>query len=734
MPRTLQYLSIGLTALALIFTSCNSKDTDGDEPLEIKDCPPGQTLDPNGQCIRASTNNGMNADVGPTDGTSDDSDGTSQADGSDDDGSTKEDGGSSGCAGGCPKDKFCLEGTCRPGSQCNAGEVLGCYDERTLRRCTEKGIGFTTEQCPSEKPNCVDFQKPGCDMNVPKCFDSKCTKKSCSPDEKFCQGNDLMKCSSDGKSQSKVKTCRGGCRGGKCVSACSGNAKSYIGCGFYAVDLDNYKISCNRQCPTGKCQPGLFGGGTCASNGQSCTPQCGTQLSGGTCLKSGACKERNADRQDFAVTVSNTTMRLIDVKVKDGSGSTVKSTSLQANSLKVIDLPRADKDGSYLAKNGYRIEATGPVTVHQFNPKNQADVFTNDASLLLPSNALGTEYRVIGWPSRPGPQPRSSTSNKAYVTIVAVEETPMRKETKVTVDTPVKIISGNGVQSISANSKKTFTMTKGQVLSLAVDKSPGTDPTGMHITTKGNKVAVFSAHQCANVPSDTSFCDHMEQQLYPVDTWDKEYVLSKFEPRGTEDDVFRVLAAQDGTKLTTKPSISGVDGKTLNKGEFVEFKSQKSVYLKASKPVAAGQFMVGSGYPGPSKGCDPANNQMSGCVITKRCKNKPTGIGDPAFLLNVPTGQYRKDYVVQTPKGYQEDHLNIVAPPGAKISIDGTNLSASGTQVGNTNWEVIRKKVQPGVHAIKADKPVGLYAYGYECDVSYAYPGGLDLAATGRVP
>jgi hypothetical protein len=35
--------------------------------------------------------------------------------------------------------------------------------------------------------------------------------------------------------------------------------------------------------------------------------------------------------------------------------------------------------------------------------------------------------------------------------------------------------------------------------------------------------------------------------------------------------------------------------------------------------------------------------------------------------------------------------------------------------------------VTPGVHTLTASAPISITAYGYDCDVSYAYPGGLDL-------
>ena len=41
--------------------------------------------------------------------------------------------------------------------------------------------------------------------------------------------------------------------------------------------------------------------------------------------------------------------------------------------------------------------------------------------------------------------------------------------------------------------------------------------------------------------------------------------------------------------------------------------------------------------------------------------------------------------------------------------------------------QVARLKVGDGVHSLDASAPVGVVVYGYDDDVSYGYPAGLDL-------
>lgn len=650
------------------------------------DCPPGQVEGPLGNCI----SEGEGDDTGaPTD--------TGSSSDTDDDQTDRDVVNPEECTEECASDEFCLEGECTKGAECTPDEPIGCVDDETIRVCTEKGVGFRKEKCPSDKPNCVSFRKDGCNKNEPECFEPKCTDKQCAPDEKFCKsdGVTLMQCNSDGSDASQVELCRGKCSQGECVSVCQGNAKSYIGCGFHAVDMDNYEIQCGSDSVCQNLNAGQCNGGVCECGG-------------------GACRQTNANAQQYAVTVSNTSDSKVTVDFLKPDGSTVKSTDVQPGQLEAVDLPPRNPVDSSISNNSYRIDASGPVTAHQFNPKNQADIFTNDASLLLPSSAMGKEYTVIGWSAMTAPsnpQQRHQTA-RPYVTVVAVQQ----GTTQVQVEPTAPIISGNGVSALSSGDSASYTLSKGEVVQLMAEQNTNSDLTGTTVSAD-QKVAVFSGHECSEVPTGTQYCDHLEQQLVPESTWGKKYILSKFKPRGSEPDKYRIVAAQDNTTIETQPPLAELDGETLNEGETLEFELEPSIIVSADKPISVGQFMVGSTHPG----------------VSENCTSKPTGIGDPAFMVDVPQTQFRKNYVVFTPDGYAQDWINIVKRTRSSVTFDGSSLSKSGTEIGSTGWEVIRKEVQPGTHTVEGSAAFGLYAYGYECDVSYAYPGGLDLA-TQRSP
>lgn len=706
---------LAVVSLVVGAAGCSGCDNNEDGTNNGLDCPDGIIIQ--GECIRNNSDGGGDTDT-PDASDAEDTDPTDTQPDPDGDGGTDIDGVclpfDSRCATAtsfetcdpdgeawsapqdCPADEVCNDGICVVGEQCEPGEVSGCRSPNSQRVCADDGVSYDERLCPSENPTC---------------FDGECISGQCLPDAVFCDGQELKQCNSTGDGSTVQETCANGCLDGACLEPpddeCGG--KSYIGCDFWAVDLDNYTRFCSSSAD---CQ---FGG-----------------------CQNGVCPEENASTQQYAVTVSNTSGDNVDVEIFDGNGNSVATTTVGPNALESIPLPEQNTNNSGLTNNSYQVTATGPVTVHQFNPQSNVGVFSNDASLLLPSNALGKDYVVTGWPtlqmSSASTAPEST--NKAYVTIVAAES----GQTSVTVNTPVAMQAGSGVSAISAGGSQTFTMNQGQVLQLATiaDTTSEYDLTGLSVSADKN-VAVFSAHECATVPTDSPACDHLEQQMLPTNTWGNEYVAPKFRPRGQEPDIYRIISATDGNTLSTTPSISGVDGRTLNIGEVVEFESQQSFVVTGTSPISVSQYMVGAHYPGPSNGCDPGGffPDESNCAVTiKNSCALPNSqsvdfrIGDPAFTINVPTNQFRSDYFVLTPSDYLSDWVSIVHPPGVTVNMDGTPVTGTSNRIQNTNWVVTWAEVQPGAHQFTASQAFGLYSYGYDCFVSYAYPGGLNLEAT----
>ena len=576
-----------------------------------------------------------------------------------------------------------------PGS-CPPGAELGCMEGGYAhKKCNADGTAFEVVPCTAGTV-CVG--------------NGQCVQAVCLPDERKCLGLSTPGvCAEDLSGFVAQEPCPIGlvCEQatGQCSSSCDSSlkAQSNVGCRYMVVDLGNYESD-----PKNNPNP-----------------------------------SQPFDDRPVLVVVSNasgTSEANVSVtSFLEGSPMALTPAALTVppQDLRTLQLSTGQPQ-LYTGINrwSWLVESDQPVTVHLFNPENGPAVRSNDASLLFPTDALGTDYVVMGWHS-------FYTDDKgfdekgypqygfdSYVTIVATSS----GTTTVTVKPTANIRSGNApsttpIDTIAKGETKTFTLTEGDVLNYAIEPKIGTyDLTGTTVSAS-QPVGVFMAHNCAFVPSiAVKYCDHLEHQLAPVDTWGTLYVADRFNPRSAEGyDVWRIMAAKDGTIVTTDPPIEGVSGKVLNQYEWVEYQTDQSHLIHSGfqdsskqdeeAPVQVGHYMIGSNMPN----------------FQPVCGEEQTGIGDPAFTIGVSTSQYLDRYVVLTPPGYDKDWLNIVRVKGEEVRLDGELITDPAVAVGTTNFELLRVSVSDGVHILEGDLPFGVTAYGYHCDVSYAYPGGMLL-------
>ncbi len=422
---------------------------------------------------------------------------------------------------------------------------------------------------------------------------------------------------------------------------------------------------------------------------------------------------------DFAVAVSNTTSGPVEVTIDGGALTAPDVFTVAANSVAIRRLPwvgalklclgaswsncSSGHPNSARANAGaYHLRSKAPVTVYQFNPLDYIEPgapensYTNDASLLFPSNAWRDEYYVATWPQ---------TAN-ASPTLMAV--TAYQDNTMVTINAKVATIAEGGAPAFAAGVPQTVMLDKGDVLELG-SIAVAADLTGSYVTSD-KAVQVIGGHYCANVPDGFGYCDHLEESMFPVDALSNRYIINAPAvttiPNGKEEMV-RIVATQAGTTLTYDPPQAGAPTAIVLAGDFVQIPRQAASYLiAANHKVLVAQLMEGSSVAG--------------------------GTGDPAMTLAVPVEQYRSNYLFHAPTNYETNYVDITAPVGATVTLDGAAIS-NFTPIGGSGYALAR--VTPlgagpgndGNHSITGSLPFAISVYGYGQDTSYWYPGGLNL-------
>ena len=393
---------------------------------------------------------------------------------------------------------------------------------------------------------------------------------------------------------------------------------------------------------------------------------------------------------------------------------------------------------SFLA---YHIVSDTPVSVYQFNPFDNSNenpftsdglsvdagnmfggkLYSNDASLIMPTSGLYTDYIATSYHAL-------STVAPSYATIIGFSPT----EIEIEVNSPVALSGdfGNGVNAIPANTWTTLRLKRFQVIQLEGpinDNDKGPDITGTRIRCKTPDsdscapFVVFGGHVCANVPSERRYCDHLEHQMFPVQIWGKQYIVVKTMPRGTTDfDMVRIVASEDGTTIgytpfhpKALPGITTWDASTfLNAQQWTEFYIQQPLLITADKPIMVAQYITGSE------------------MISITCQTNHTEqcVGDPAMMVVPPIEQYREHYIFLTPGSYVSNFATIVKPKGVTAILDGVEIT-SFIDIAGTGYQfhIAQLGSEFKRHELSCTGGCGLYVYGWEQDVSYAYPGGLQL-------
>ena len=591
----------------------------------------------------------------------------------------------------CPVGKECVDGTCvDPGSNtgdsetgddseviddgpCEPGTVVDCYSGpegtsgvgpcvKGQKTCKNSGDGYgpCEGEVTPEKDKCTDSIDNDCNGTVNDGFESGAEGCVCIPGSREClDAESLVVCNNDGTAFEDIvcDPLQGlSCVDGACNGPCSllSLGTNYIGCDYYPTVTANSLLDRNT----------FF----------------------------------------FAVAVSNSNSDNADITVTQ-NGNQIVTDTVPGNSMKIIQLNWTSNASNTMTtlKSGesYRLRSTKPITLYQFNPLDykigSTYSYSNDASLLMPTNAWGKEYIVAARASiEDGP---------GFYSVLAAQD-----GTTVTVTPSITgnhdIFAGAG---INMDGTGTVTLNEGDILHVSsAGQMDGysVDITGTMISAD-KPIQVIGGHNCTYVPFDQyNACDHLEESMFPLSTLGKAYIVSApwIQPNTVKAVMTRIIAADEGTTTITYDPADPSWPTTINgRGSFIEIDSEMAFKIVADKRILVAQYMKGQGAGG--------------------------GTGDPALSLAVPVVQYRDNYLFHAPVNYDQNFVNIIASSDAEVTLDGapvTGFIPIGT-TGFSTANVLLNEGNMGNHTITSASPFFINVYGYGDYTSYWYPGGLNL-------
>ena len=351
-------------------------------------------------------------------------------------------------------------------------------------------------------------------------------------------------------------------------------------------------------------------------------------------------------------------------------------------------------------KHAVRVIADEPIVLYGMNRTS----YTSDGMLILPVNALGTDYVVAA--------ARDYLTGGFFRDILPSQfvVTAAFDNTNVTIETPMATPNHREGEIYS------MSLNKGDVFS-SMSYGPGGDLTGAVISAS-KPVAVTAGQNCTYLPDQRyPACDHIEEMLFPISTWGTVYHSVPFATR-LKGDLFRIFASEDGTDIY----INGVQKFNLvRRGGpegygWIEYlpPTREILEFSSNKPIMIAQYNNSQNYDGV--------------------------LSDPFYMVLTPVEQYQTQIVFTTPKAgdFRENYMTVVADSAGYTSIE---ISKTGSE----NWENLSQKIAravrsfastingrryvgvtfdlpAGAYKMRGPLPFAAYVYGFDSYDSYGYP------------
>lgn len=337
---------------------------------------------------------------------------------------------------------------------------------------------------------------------------------------------------------------------------------------------------------------------------------------------------------------------------------------------------------------------------------------TSDAWLVLPTDALGTDYVVSTYASSAEADTTfiSRTFTAAYPSqfLVIATEDSTRLDVQLSVSRSAR--SDGDIRTVELNRGDAYL-----VQAYVSAQRQNDDLSGSQVRST-KPIAVLGAHYRAQVPilSERASRDCLVEQLPSTDVWGKRVVVPPLVPpadirRVSARDVslVRILASVAKTGIT----INGAPTAVLGTGAYLDVPlTDTPLDIVGTNPILV--------------------------TIIDRTANRDNGTGrsgDPSLIVVPPVEQFLTSYRVTSiePRQsgtafYTQHQVTCIVPMShaASLQLDGTPTPAA-IPIPGTDLGYVHASVTNGRHTATCDTTFGIIVYGYGPAESYGYTGGM---------
>ncbi len=356
----------------------------------------------------------------------------------------------------------------------------------------------------------------------------------------------------------------------------------------------------------------------------------------------------------------------------------------------VLDIPEeqayAQDSSDCVLETALHILTTDSVSVFVGNYRRG----TFDVSCALPTPMLGNNYMVQTYEAF-----GNDETTRSVLSVIAVED-------NTTIDF---LLTCNTCNGHFANVPFSVTLQEGQVYQMQSVNYQNFN--GSRVTSRNQKqnFAVIVAGRDVFVPDDATTCaDHAEEQMMPISTLGRRFVLTQTLHRNA--DMIRVTALKDHCEIRQNGTLLTI----INANQCFDFEitaDEPASFLETSEPAMVGMYATGSQYE--------------------------NYFGDPDMVIINPVEQQTESVIFPTFRTtYVRRHfINIVAET-SKLSgmmLDTVNISSQFDVVpGNPEYSYARMEIEDGTYRLSNSTGGFLaFVYGYGHAEAYAYSAGAKI-------
>ena len=385
---------------------------------------------------------------------------------------------------------------------------------------------------------------------------------------------------------------------------------------------------------------------------------------------------------------------------------------------------------------------------------NDEDIST-DAFLALPCQAYNGitsntpyEYFIFSANNVRGPDDATDvpTLLSAFLIVTCESDTSISITPSQTIEFEGGLAVAGGTLTLSGqNSRQT----------IYIEATRGQDLTGT-IVTSTRPISVFVGHVCGRVPADRAACDHLVEQIPPHMVWGTTFFAVPI-ARRMAGDRFIVGAIRDNTVINVTCTTPGSTTPRF---------SVSVTRNRAAIPLGSNYYVFDT--PGnPPTNRDPNYRADYCCIETSlpvavmqyskghSIDEFPTAaspIGDPFMVLVPPVAQYLNNFTVTSVRevrtifdsnisiAFSTEFFTNTPEDRAAVLINGSQAMPAAGWVpiycssGSICGYGGQISTPVGASTLVFNKPsaaMNAYVYGFEREISFAYPAGFEMEPIG---